>query len=122
MAYENSLTSITLTAGANLASSQYFWVKLNTSGQVVVAGDGDYAIGILQNSPASGEAATVAVAGVSKLKVGTVAVVAGDEAASDSAGKAATAATGDIINGAILESGSAADIVSVLINQRGAAS
>jgi hypothetical protein len=56
-------------AGADLSALQYHFVKLNSSGQVIaVAAITDTTIGILQNKPKSGEAATVWMAGISKLR------------------------------------------------------
>jgi hypothetical protein len=87
MAYEEILESITMVASANLSAKQYHWVKVSGDGTVTYCDDNDPAqLGILQNAPASGEAATVAVKGVSKLVVGA-AVTAGQYAGSDSAGR-----------------------------------
>lgn len=64
-------------AGADLSALQFHFVKLNASGQVVaVAAGTDKVIGILQNKPIAGEAATVWMAGISKLKV-SAAIAAG---------------------------------------------
>lgn len=81
----------TFEAGENLSAKQFFAVKLNSSGQVVLAGAGERVIGILQNKPESGAAAKVAtVRGTtSKLKFGG-SVTAGDAIKADSAGKGAS--------------------------------
>jgi len=71
MAYEEGLHSITLVAGADLSDYQYHLVKASASGEVNVCTDaGDRAIGILQNKPEDGQAATVGVRGVSKFAPG----------------------------------------------------
>ena len=58
-------------AGADLSAAQYKAVKLNSSGAAVLAGAGEFAIGILQNNPASGVAAMIATVGaISKAKAG----------------------------------------------------
>lgn len=61
-----------LLAGASFASKQYYAVKLaSTAGEVVVCnGTAKLAIGLIQNDPADGEAANVAVAGVARGKAG----------------------------------------------------
>jgi hypothetical protein len=55
-------------AGADLSSHQYKFVKLNSSGQVVIcAAATDKPYGILQNKPTSGQAAEVMKNGLSKM-------------------------------------------------------
>ncbi len=69
MAYEIPGLTISLPAGGSLTSSQYKFVKLNSSGQVIdIAANTDIPIGILQNAPASGDMAVVMVTGVSKVQ------------------------------------------------------
>jgi len=59
---------ITLVCGsATMAEKQYHFVTLDTDGTVIVCGVGGVSIGILQNTPAVGEAARVRVLGTSKL-------------------------------------------------------
>jgi hypothetical protein len=77
-------------AGADLSSSQYFFVKLDTATAAVVAGAGENAIGVLQNAPASGAVAIIRTQGLSKVIAGD-AVVIGVAVASNAAGKAVTA-------------------------------
>ncbi len=80
MAYEiaNYSVKITLEAGADLSGAQYKFVKLNASGQAVaVAAATDLPIGVLQNTPASGQAAEVLVAGGTKLVLGGTVAVGG---------------------------------------------
>ena len=67
-----------LVAGESLASWQYGAVKLaSTAGQVIKAtATTDVILGIVQNDPASGEPAVVAVLGVSKAVAGVSTAVA----------------------------------------------
>jgi len=59
---------ITLVCGsATLAAAQYHFITLDTDGTAIVCGAGGVSIGILQNTPAVGEAARVRVLGTSKL-------------------------------------------------------
>lgn len=58
-------------AGADLSSSQFLFVKLNGSSQIVLADTaGEAALGVLQNAPANGAIARVRVAGVSRIIAG----------------------------------------------------
>lgn len=80
MAYEISAyaVKVTLVAGADLSSSQYKFVKLNSSGEAVaIAAATDLPIGVLQNAPTSGQEAEVLVVGGSKLVLGGTVAAAG---------------------------------------------
>ena len=71
MANESNLVTIGwLLAGADLSSHQYGLVMLSGATWVKCSAITDQALGILQNKPTSGLAATVAVGGVSKCKLG----------------------------------------------------
>lgn len=61
-------------AGQSFSSKQYFAVTMtSTDNTVVVAGaaaaEGTHVIGVIQNEPGSGEAASVAIGGTSKLSM-----------------------------------------------------
>ena len=122
MAYQQAQTKITLKAGADLSAKQYFFVKIDTDGDVVLAGDGQNAIGILQNAPASGEAASVAISGVSKIVIGTTGTLdSGSVISSDADGKANVGASSDFALAILIEDTSANDdVVSCLIHKTGA--
>lgn len=117
MAHEEALRSITTVAGAG--ALQYRVVK--TFGACVLSDDpeADYALGILQNDPATGEEATVGIDGVSKAEAG--AVVAKDALLMwDSVGRvitwtAAAGANAMHIGIAKEAAGAAGDIIPVLI-------
>ena len=120
MSKENSLTSISFEASTNLSTKQYFFMKTSATG-VALAGNGEKAVGILQNKPdLLGKEATVAIAGVTKMEAGGTIAIDGD-VASDAAGKAVAAATGDQILGIALASAVDGDIFSLLIQSRGTA-
>lgn len=77
-----------LVAGADLSAKQYLFVKLDGSGDVVIASSqGEQCIGVLQNKPTSGQAAEVVAVGVTKLKT--------DGTAHAEMGKLTTAADGE---------------------------
>lgn len=120
MAHEEKVDVISLPAGGDLSANQFKFVKVNSSGQVVACGDGEAAVGVLQNDPrAAGRDAAVAIAGVVKTKAeGTIA--AGAAVASDADGGAVVAATGDVILGTAITGGASGDVISVLFNPRNA--
>jgi hypothetical protein len=74
-------------AGADLRTKQYYAVDLNTVAWTVVLGNGK-AIGVLQNKPNTGEAATVMTDGYSQMVVdaGTD-IIPGDYVGVDGNGK-----------------------------------
>jgi len=122
MTTENSVKSITVEAGADLSTKQYYFMAVAADGQVDPAGDGAYAEGVLQNNPAAaGRAATVAISGVTKVVASGV-IAAGGDVSSDTNGKATASATGDIILGTAMSAAAAdGDIISVLFHPRGTA-
>lgn len=69
MAYEIPGFTMTFEASGDLSSKQFYFVKLDTNGQIAAcAAVTDNPIGILQDKPAAiGRAATVMVWGVSKV-------------------------------------------------------
>jgi len=80
-----------LLAGASFASKQYFAVQMtSTDNTVIVAGaaatEGSHVVGIIQNEPGSGEAASVAIGGTSKLSM-AAACDQGEKIKSDGTGE-----------------------------------
>jgi hypothetical protein len=127
MAYEISpyAIKITLVAGASLASDQYKFVKLDSSGQAVLcSGATDRPIGVLQNNPASGEEAEVLVAGGTKVKAGGT-VSEGTILKTNATGLAAALTVGTdtthYIVGTSLVDGVSGDVISAVINCASAA-
>jgi hypothetical protein len=122
--YEAVLNEIPgLTASEDLSTYQFCFVKLSGDNTVAHAAHTERAIGILQNNPASGSAATVAgIGSVSKLKVaaaGTVTygqMVAPDNTSPANLGRAIVATTGDYPVATVLYGGAAADLVPVLFH------
>jgi len=119
MAFEDSKKSVTLEAGADLSAKQFFFVSVSADGQVDATGDGAYAVGVLQNDPAAaGRAAEVAISGISKVSCGGT-VTRGGPVSSDTNGEAVDSATGDVILGEALETGSDGAIISIILDTRG---
>lgn len=112
----NYLSIPGLTAGVSLATSQYLAVQFSTTaGQVkLVTAATDQLAGLLQNDPAAGEAAEVAVIGVAKGKAaGTI--YAGDHVTSNSTGLIATTTGNNHVLGVAVDGASANDIFRVAL-------
>ena len=59
------------TAGASLASSQFYIATTDTNGNAIVqTTQGGYCIGVIQDKAASGQPTQICVAGVSKIVAG----------------------------------------------------
>jgi len=87
MATEQVLKVISLKAAADLRTKQFFLVAVDSSGNVVLgAAKTDEVAGILQNAPNTGEAAAVAIEGVSKCVMGAAQAV-GTQVGSDANGR-----------------------------------
>lgn len=91
-------------AGADLSSKMYCFVKVNSSGNIVLCGDGEAAVGILQNDPASGEVCAVRYVGVTPVVLGSQAN-AGAVLASDDQGRGVAASGSDAQLGVLLAGG-----------------
>lgn len=73
-------------------TGQFLAVKITGSRQVNVCTTGDYIYGVLQNKPASGQAADVGILGVTKAMSGGT-VTAGDYLSVDSSSRFVTASS-----------------------------
>lgn len=94
----------------DLTAKQFFIVQLDATGGIEVGeGATDLLVGVLQNTPASGEMATYRFGGTTKVKAGGV-VTPGAWVTSDANGKAvATTTDGDIVIGRFVGKANAAD-------------
>lgn len=123
MAYEfsNYSVKVTLVAGADLSAKQYYFVKLNSSGQAILcAAATDVPIGVLQNAPTSGQEAEVLIVGGTKL-VASAAISLPAQIGTASTGKAAALVAGTdttkYVAGALISAAAAdADVVTAVIN------
>lgn len=114
MAYENSLTNITMESSADLSSYQYYAVKVNSSGLMALASSGDAIEGILQDEPAAANRqCVVGISGISKGVLGG-SVTAGDDLEVDSSGTFVTQSSGSVV-GVALESGSSGETIPILL-------
>jgi hypothetical protein len=121
MAISENKTCITLVAATDLSAKQYYFVAVDTDGKCTTTGDNGNPIGVLQNKPAAGEAATICIAGVTPVYVGTESGLgAGYNVACDSNSGAKVGASGAFLLGVALEDPTAnGDIVSVLFQKNG---
>jgi hypothetical protein len=121
MAYKENQSCVTLEAGQDLSAKQYFFVTIASDGQIDPTGDGAAAVGVLLNDPAAaGRAAEVCIGGLTRVEAGGT-VAAGAAVASDAAGNAVTAATGDIILGTAVTGGADGEVITIVFQPRGAA-
>ena len=121
MAFEQSKTIITLEAAADLSAKQYYFVAVDTNGKAALTGDDGNPIGVLQNKPTAGQAASICVYGVTKLYIGTESGLgAGYNVGCDSNSAGKVSDTSSFRMGVALEDPTAnGDIVSILLQKNG---
>jgi hypothetical protein len=117
MAADNNVQSITIPASADLSAQQYRCITVDSNGRAAVANATALVVGVLQNEPsATGQAATVAFAGMSKARAGGT-ITAGARVTADASGNVIAATTaGDAVLGVALDGAANNDIVRILIN------
>lgn len=112
---QNVIYSFSAPAAANLSDKQFLFLKMDNTGAVAVAGDGELVCGVLQNTPdAAGKSCTVGHLGIAKVKAGG-AITAGAVVASDGTGKAVAAGSGKGGAGIAMETAAENDLVRVLL-------
>jgi len=117
MSYEIKDLSITLVTNAELEDEQYYAVKMNSSGKVILASTGERMIGVLQDTPdAANRSCEVMVDGVTKA-VGGDAIDAGAAVQVNSAGKFVTLTTGTCVGIALEACAADGNIFTMLIRQ-----
>lgn len=95
MAFELDVFSQTRQAGQDLSTHKYKFVKLNSSGQVVLcSATTDVPYGILQNAPGSLQPAQVMRQGISRLVFGGSIATGANSVGTDAAGKGTLHAAG----------------------------
>jgi len=117
MAVEELIYNTSVIAGIDLSAKQFYCVKLNASGQMILSGAGENALGILQDKPTSGQVGAVCCLGKSMAIYGA-SVTAGQNLASDASGKLVPATGSDAVVAVAAESGSSGDICSVYVVSR----
>lgn len=120
MSFDESLRSVSLLADASVAGytgppgapgsasanagKMYRIVKVTGAKTVgLCTADEDLSVGVLQNKPqVTGQAATVAIRGITNVIAGANDLNAGDEVSSDAEGRAILAVTGKVVVGVVL--------------------
>jgi hypothetical protein len=107
-------------ANADLRNFQYKFLRNDGAGTVNVAshaaGAGTTLVGVLQNKPNSGQAATIGVMGESKVVAGG-ALTVNTWITTNGSGRAAAATSGDNVIGMVLETaGADGDVVRAMIH------
>jgi hypothetical protein len=117
MAFENVVNGpVGLVAAADLSTKQFYAVKVTADSAVNLAGDGEMAIGILQNKPTSGHAAVIAGPGSISKGVCGAAVTVGAPVGVDTDGKIVDKATADYGLGiALTATSNAGELVTVYV-------
>ena len=109
-----------LVAGADQTNNQFCFMKMGSADFTVVitAAATDAPIGVLQDTPLSGDSAGVAFSGITKIVLGGT-VTRGDRVGTDANGHAVKYTEGtdttSYISGIMLESGSSGDIRSMVL-------
>jgi len=122
MAYKGSQPfKISLKAGADLSAKQYYFVKLNSSGNAVVcAAATDVPVGVLQNNPTANQSAEIVVVGLTKVST-DAALAIGNLIGTSSDGQAdaktvGTDTTEYVVGVAMVTSGAADTITTAMVN------
>jgi hypothetical protein len=106
-AFEQGLELRSAQAGADLSAKQFYGVKIHTDGTAILnAAAGEFCYGVLQNTPTSGQQASIAIRGITRAKAGGV-INAGATVAVTAAGKFVDAAEAVVDT----QAGSATDAV-----------
>lgn len=119
MANKPDSVVIPFTAGADLSAKQYYGVKLHTTvGEVVLAGDADEAIGVLDSTNAkSGYPCSVVVGGGAKAVAGAV-IAVNAKVNFDANGKLQVASATEFYIGRTIEASTAdGDVIPFIIEK-----
>lgn len=118
MSVSKVLLKDSLPAGADLTGALFKFVKVNTSGQLVLPGtSGDQVYGVVSEVPASsatGSATTVDIVGIVKVEAGAT-VATGANVMANAAGEAITATAGEAVAGICRKGGDDGEIIEVLL-------
>ncbi len=119
MAVMQSRDTRTYVAGEDLSTAQFKFVTLESDGQIDLADSaGENCVGVLLNDPTSGNAATVVMSGKTLVKAGGT-IAAGASVATNAAGLAVTAASGNIVMGYATEAAVSGQTMAVELIQGG---
>ncbi len=117
-----SVQTISRLAGADFSGSnpgQYRFGKINSDGEVVLAGNGERAFCVIHGKAIEGEAIACAIGGRVRVVFGAT-VAAGAVVQSDANGACITQASTGIVCGTALEGGAAGEVGSIVFDPQGA--
>jgi hypothetical protein len=128
-AFENIRRTIPgVVAADDLSANQFRFVRVKNIAVVPgtrngleiesVASLGDQAVGVLQNKPLAGEAATVAITGSVTKVIASVAITAGADVSAAADGRATTSNT-YVVGTCLTASTAANEVISVYLNSEG---
>ena len=121
MSFKNFQETLTFKAESDLTGDQFKIVELTSTAHGVEVGAANEGFGVLQNHPRDNEAATVALAGITKVIVGA-AVVVGDFLTSAATGWAISTDSGDATSrrvfGRALTAASSGSLATMLIDKQ----
>jgi hypothetical protein len=108
-----------LNASADLSAAANQYKAVKSSGNLTVnlaSTGGENALGILQNTPANGDAADIGIGGVSKALVGVAGCAYGDALQTEAAtGAVVTKTSTNAVIARALQAGVSGDIISVVV-------
>lgn len=116
-AFENIRTTLPgIEAGADLTALQFIGVQLNADEEAIApAGQGQTIVGVLQNKPDEGEAASIAIVGSVTKVLAASAFDPGDLLTVAATGKFEEAASGDYIAGVAVTGVDNADEIGTMV-------
>ena len=119
IAYEQCPKSVSYPASGNLSGDQWKFCKL-VAGEVVVCDTlGEASIGVLRNKPEKqGDAALICYANITQVLMGAN-VAAGVGVTTSAAGAAVAAASGQTVNGRMVEAGTNGARASLEVSKEG---
>ena len=103
-------------AGEDLSSSLMYLANLDSSGNFVLAGAGEFVWGAITEGGTSGNSSTVQTGGIAKVSAGA-AVSIGDKVASDASGQGIPWTTGHWLGYARSAAANADEIIEVLVDR-----
>ncbi len=115
MAFESTIRTNSFVTSTSYASKQFCFVAFAALAHTLANPTlGGYAIGVIQDNPASGEPGAVCVPGsITKVQCGG-SFNDGDEVSTDANGKAIAAASGDLVLGRAMSAGANATVATIL--------
>jgi hypothetical protein len=122
VAFQQAEQLVTVPAGSDLSTKQFYAVKVGSTSKLALCGTSNQALGILTDKPAAdGAPGAVCIFGFTKAIAGGT-ITPGNMVATDSAGKLVAAASGDIAVGIAIGAGgtiSANDVFTLFVTPIG---